>query len=401
VQLPESFEHRPLEQLLRESKYKGFRDTQISVQFRSFYMHGDEFNNDEQLAWALGGSAGFKTGYFADHFAFGATGYTSQKLLGPIDKDGTDLLQTGQRSYSVVGETYAEVLLTEGIRFSLGRRAYDTPYINTDDSRMTPATFQGYALQGEVGGANGAPALRFGGGYISKEKDRNSEEFVPMSTVAGAPAGVMDGVYAIGANYVFRDFSLGAIDYYSVDIINIAYTESRYAIPLDERIRLQFAAQYTNQHSTGANLFTGSVFNTEQYGLKAEIVLGSALLTTAYTGTGSGANMQSPWGAYPGYTSVQIENFYRAGEKATMYRAAYNFPQLRGLTAYGLYVHGLRPVNPTQYARDEYDLDAQWDAPSGPFKGLSLLARWGHVTQDSPGNPHDDELRLAVYYQFR
>jgi hypothetical protein len=47
-----------------------------------------KFNGTESEAWALGGSAGFKTGYFRDLFAIGATGYASQRLYGPEDKDG-------------------------------------------------------------------------------------------------------------------------------------------------------------------------------------------------------------------------------------------------------------------------------------------------------------------------
>ena len=400
VQLPESFEHRPLQELLRESKYQGLRDTTLSAQLRTFYLHRDNFNDTEALSWAYGGSAGFKTGYFADHLAIGATAYTSQKVLGPADKDGATLLQTGQIPYGAVGESYAEVLITQGVRAIAGRKTYETPYINSYDTRMTPNSFQGYALLGALGGDTG-PRLRFGGGYIDKIKLRNSPDFEPMSTAAGAPAGVVDGVYVGGANFLWGDFSIGGIYYHSNDIMNIQYTESKFAIPLDDRIRLQFAAQWASQRSTGNELLTGSAFSTDQYGLKGEIAVDGALLTVAYTSTGSGADMQNPWGAYPGYTSVQIENFYRAGEKAEMYRAAYNVPWVRGLSAYGLYVHGSQPVAKNQYPMDEYDLDLEWVAGNGPFKGLTLLVRWGHVAQDSTGNPHEDELRLVAYYQLR
>ena len=42
---------------------------------------------------------------------------------------------------------------------NLYRYAYDTPYLNRDDSRMSPKTFEGYTLQGSVGGQDGAPAF--------------------------------------------------------------------------------------------------------------------------------------------------------------------------------------------------------------------------------------------------
>jgi hypothetical protein len=173
------------------------------------------------------------------------------------------------------------------------RKGFDTPYINRNDTRMTPQTFSAVALQGTAGGA-GQPAWTFGAGYFDAEKARNSDEFESMARVAGAK--VDRGVFASGATYKNGPVTLGAIDYYSPDIINIAYTETKYAVALANRIGLRFGAQYTSQRSIGEDLLTGHPFSTDQYGLKGELVLGSALLTLAYTGTGSGANMQSPWG---------------------------------------------------------------------------------------------------------
>jgi hypothetical protein len=399
TQMDESFDRRPVLAILHESRLEGIRDTTINYELRSFYRHLNSFDDDESLAWTLGGSVGFKTGYFWHRLALGATEYTSQPIYAPYDKDGTQLLQPKQHPYTVLGELYGEFLLTDTVKASVGRRAYVTPYINTNDSRMTPATFQAYAIQGTLGGG-GDPVVRFGAGYVDKEKDRNSEEFVPMSNVAGAPAAVQRGVYAAGGNVSSGGLTIGAMDYYSIDIINIAYTEAKYTLPIANRMRLLFSAQYASQASTGNNLLTGHSFSTDQFGLKAELALGGMLLTAAYTGTGNGANMQNPWGAYPGYTSVEVENFYRAGEDAAMLRAAYNFSSIRGLSAYALYVNGSKPDNPKQYAQDEYDLNVQWIAGPGRLKGLTLLARYGHVSQDGGGNPHQDDLRLVVYYDL-
>ena len=217
------------------------------------------------------------------------------------------------------------------------------------------------------------------------------------------------GVYVAGANFKAGQFSIGAVEYFSSDIINITYSEIKYAVPLASRVSLRFGAQYTDQHSTGADLLTGKYFTTDQYGFKAEIGLGPALLTAARTLTavgttsksGSGTDMRNPWGAYPGYTAVQIENFYRAGENATMLRAAYNFPKLTGLSVYGLWVNGSTPNVAKQYAQREYDLNVQWNAQSVRLKGLTLLARYGHVSQGGPSDQHEDELRLVLYYQWR
>ena len=411
--LPESFDHRPVQALLHESRLVGLRDTTFSVQLRSMYENLQNFDTSTSLAWALGGSAGFKTGYFWDFVSLGVTSYTSQRLYAPQDESGTKLLRPEQRSYTVAGgELYGQFRLTDEIVAFVGRKGFDTPFINTQDSLMTPNTFQVYAVQGVLGGTDSSSTLRFGAGYVDKIKQRNSEDFVSMASAAGAPAGIDRGVYVAGGNYKVGQLSLGVVDYHCPDILNIAFTEVNYAIPLSSSLRLRLAAEYTGQHSTGGDLLTRSPFTADQYGLKAELVIGTALLTIARTLTAvgtltatangeSGTSLRNPWGGYPGYTSVQIENFYRAGEDATMLRAAYNFPKWTGLSAYGLWVHGSTPEVAGQYAQSEYDANLQWSAPPGSLKGLKLVARYGHVSQAGPRDQHQNDLRLILTYQWR
>ncbi len=409
TQLPDSFEHRPVAALLQESRLVGLRDTTINVQFRSFYLDRDNFEPPDSLAWALGGSAGFKTGYFGDFAALGSTVYTSQRLAGPLDEDGTTLLQPGQNPYTAIGELYGQFKLTDKILAVAGRKGLDTPFINEYDSRMTPNTFVTYAVQGVTASSDESRSLRFGVGYVDKIKPRNAQDFESMATAAGAPSGVDRGVYVAGANFKAGQLSLGAIEYHSEDIIDITYTELKYVVPLASRVTLRFGAQYTDQHSTGGDLLTGKMFHSDQSGYKAEVGYGPTLFTVARTLTavgtvsssGSGTDMISPWGSYPGYTHVQIENFYRAGEDATLLRAAYNFPRVTGLSVYALYVNGSTPNVANQYAQREYDLNMQWIAKNPTFKGLTLLARYGHVAQSGPKDEHENELRLVAYYQWR
>jgi hypothetical protein len=131
-------------------------------------------------------------------------------------------------------------------------------------------------------------------------------------------------------------------------------------------------------------------------GVKVELPVGPTLLTTAYTATSNGANLQSPWSGYPGYTRVMIQNFNRAGEKAFLLRAGYNFIQVQGLSAYALWVHGSQPKDPTQYARDEYDLDTQWSPPGGKLNGLMFRFRYAYITQTN--NTRLTDFRLMLYY---
>jgi hypothetical protein len=206
---------------------------------------------------------------------------------------------------------------------------------------------------------------------------------------------VAGGIYAVG------DLSVGAIEYYSPDIINIAYTEAKDAVALTDRLRLKLAAQYSNQRSVGDNLLTGHEFSTEQFGVKAELAFAGALLTTAYTSTGSGANIRSPWNGPVGYTNGLIGPFNRAGENAWTLRAAYNFQYVKDLSAYAWYIRGTRPDLPTQYAPNEYDLNLQWKVTSGRLQGLTLVGIYAHLSEAGPTDTHADQLRLILYYTPR
>ena len=142
--LDESFDFR---QFRLEKRRDAFRDTKFEFNFRTFYFDRHQFSGDISQALAIGGWAGLKTGYFLDHIAFGITGYGSQPLFAPEDRDGTLLLKPGQDGYIVLGEAYADIRIVEGLNINIGRKGYDTPYINRNDVRMTPNTFEAIVLQ--------------------------------------------------------------------------------------------------------------------------------------------------------------------------------------------------------------------------------------------------------------
>lgn len=397
---------RPLETLkdMLKDTSPFFRDTKLDVNLRTYYFYREKFDSSKSEAWALGGSISYKSGYLFDHFGVGAAFYTSNPLYAPDGRDGTLMLKPKQEEINVFGQLYGEIKLVEGVFIDLYRKEYNTPYLNKNDSRMIPNTFEGYTLVGKHGGKDGAPELRYGGGYITKIKPRDSDEFINMSEAAGVKQ-VDRGVALAGANYSTKEFSLGAIDYYSEDIINIFYAEGKYTLLLTERFGVLFAAQYTDQRSTGDDLLRGSSFDTHQVGLKGEASYGGALLSLAYTNTTQGDNMRSPWSSYPGYTSVQVQDFNRAGEEAFMVKGSYDFSRLglEGVTAYALWVHGWGAVDPVSkapvYNQDEYDLDLQW-RPKGGLKGLWFRFRYAHVDQRGGDDSSINDFRVIVNYDF-
>jgi hypothetical protein len=398
--LEESFGPKSHDDWVKESRRKALNDTKIAVQVRSYYLDRDKFDSGQSETWALGGSIGLKTGYFRDRFALGATGYTSQKLYGPEDKDGAGLLQSGQEGYVALGELYGEFLVNDETRLTIGRRAFDTPYINRNDSRMTPVTFEAVALQGLHGNADDGE-WRWGAGYFFRIKEKTADHFVSMSEDAGAPDGVDHGVVALGANWRRGDLSIGAIDYYSADIINIFYTEAKYGFPVGESAKLSFSLQYSDETSIGEELLKGTSFESHQWGGKADLAVGNASFSAGFTSAGGDANMQNPWSGYPGYTSVQVEDFNRDGEDAWMLRAAYKFPGIKGLSIYGLYVDGSDPDAAGEYAKNEWDFNLQWDAPDGAFKGLMARLRYAEVENDAPDTRTLKDLRVMIYWTPR
>jgi hypothetical protein len=382
-----------------------FRDTKLNLNLRTYYFYRDNYTGTtppKNEAWTLGGALSYQSGWFLDRFSVGSVLYTSQKLDGPTNDDGTLLLKPGQESYTVVGQLYGRVKLFEDNFVNLYRYEYNTPYINKNDNRMTPNTFEGYTFNGAYGGKDGALGFRYGGGYITKIKERNADEFKSMSQDAGAE--VKRGVVVGGGNVSYKGLNFGAINYYSEDIINIFYTESAYKIHLTDRLGLLFSAQLTDQRSVGNDLLTGFDFNTNQIGVKSDLSYGGAVLTLGYTHTSRGADMQSPWSGYPGYTSVQVKDFNRAGENAFMVKGSYDFSRLglEGVTAYALFVHGWDRVDPATKNHvtneNEFDTDLQWRPQWKFLKGLWFRARYANVYQNEDTHNTIKDFRIIVNY---
>lgn len=383
-----------------------FRDTKLDANVRTYYFYRDKFDDTKSEALAIGASLVYKSGYLWDHFALGAAGYTSLPLYAPEKRDGTKLLMEGQEGFAVLGQLYGEIKLVDNMFIDLYRKEYNTPYINKDDTRMVPNTFEAYTFTGKVGGQEGSPEARFGAGYFTKMKPKDFQDFHSMSRQLGVEED--RGVSTGGINVKWKGLSLGAIDYYSQDIINIFYTEGKYTFPSFSGLGFSLSAQYANQGSNGDNLVTGSPFSTHQTGVKGEVSFRRALLTLAYTNTAKGDNMRNPWGGYPGYTSVQVQDFNRASEEAFMVKLAYDFTSLglKDFTAYALMVNGWGAINPSTrgpvYNQTEYDFDVQWRPKFDSLKGLWFRARYARVEQrgTTAGNTSINDLRFILNYDF-
>src|SRR5947199_9405579 len=98
-----------------------------------------------------------------------------------------------------------------------------------------------------------------------------------------AGADVERGVWSAGALYENGKSSIGAIEYYCDDIINIAYAESKLEVPLADDWKLKFYGQCVDQGSVGNNDLQGHRFSGHQLRRKMDLPVKKAAVTASVT----------------------------------------------------------------------------------------------------------------------
>lgn len=385
------------------------RDSKAAINFRSYYR--DEVTNAPsgsrwREAWAAGGSVSFVTGRLFDLISGGFVLYTSFPVYAPYEHDGTGLLKPGQQQYGSLGQLYGKVHLHQDHEIIAGRYLYDTPFMGPHDNRMSPKTFYGYVLHGAFGDeASGGPHFRYGGGYIAAMKERNSTEFISMARSAGAAEDRGTGVF--GGMFSWGPVRIGAIEYYTQDVINIAYAEGKYAAVLGDDFSSALSLQFADQRSTGANLLNGGTpFWTNQFGSQLQLGWKSAILTAGYSVVNPSFGMQTPWSANPFYTVAQIQSFNRAGETTVMVGLSYVLKDLglQGVAASVFYFNGWTSaaVAGSPLTEHEWDFNLEWRPNWKPLPGLWFRARYGFsATNQNNIRTTVDEVRLILNYSLK
>jgi hypothetical protein len=374
------------------------RDTDLRAHFRSFYFNREKPDDSNNEAWTFGGWISYQSGLLFDTFSMGATLYGSASLYAPEDKDGTLLLKPGQEGYYVPGEAWGALRYEDYAVLKGYRQLVEQTYINPQDNRMTPHTFEGVTLGGKVG------FVQYFGGFLWDIKPRNSDEFISMSEQAGA-TGSDDGVGLAGVRLTpVKDLRIDVSNQYGVNTFNTIYGEVDYLRPLNENWKLRLGAQITDQRAVGDALLTSAkerYWSTQQGGARVQAIYRELTLTGAFSITGSGNTIQSPWGTFPGYISLMDQDFNRASEKVVLFGLAYDFSKVvtPGLSAFTNLAWGWDAINPKSRAdapnQAEYDLTVDyrppWLRPSF-LKGLWFRVRSALL---------DQEDAKTLGYQFR
>ena len=373
-------------------------DFEPVIRLRTFYKNTDTLSGAQQQAWVIGGFAGLRSPWFGNFFQFGVVGYTSLKLYGPAGEGGTLLLQSDQSSITVLGEAFGAIRIADQTLTGY-RQLIDRPFINAQDTRQLPNTFEAYTLTGASG------ALSYTGGYMTKMKTRASESFVWASQVAGGK-GPHEGVIYAGATYAFAGTGFLKVDnVYSTDVFNTFYIEGRYPIAINDKTKLTLGAQYYPQESVGDNQIGN--YSTWGYGLTANVAYGPVAGQVYYTQTGTGFTTQSPYGDHPSYLNLQQIVFNTAGEKAWAIRGTVDFATIGapGLTATAIYASGTDRVNSKTGAalpnHNETDVRADYAFAKGTtLEGLVATIRYSWLRQTGALQTQTD-LRAILNYLVR
>jgi len=399
------------------------RDTELRLHLRTFYFNQRSSGDAVSEAWAGGGSLAYASGWLLDTFQMGATVFTSIPLYAPADRDGTELLLPHQKGFIVPGVAYGALRYKEYALLTGYRQLVDQTYVNQDELRsMTPNTFEGVTLKGHAGWVD------YLVGYLTRMKQRNANDFISMAEAAGVN-GNSGGLVLAGLSLTpaslspegrgqgegrgegegwWHGFKLTLSNQFGNDVFNTAYGQVDYAHALTPELGLTLSGQYTDQRAVGDALLGGSKFTdwvTSVGGARVQLQYRELTLSSAFSVTGKGNDIQTPYGNYPGYFSLLVQNFDRAGEVAWQVGLAYDFSRVRpGLSAEFILAQGTSAVSPrTRKAEPderEYDLSIEYRAPkTSALRGLGFRAAGGLVDLQGSSKP-DYQIRLILNYEI-
>jgi hypothetical protein len=383
-----------------------FRDSLMQFVARTYYLGRDNFDGSKSQAWAAGGWIAFRSGLIGDLFGVHAAYYTSQKLFGPLDEDGTKLLAPGQNSLGMLGQIYGRVqIVDQEIRG--GRQLVDTPLINPQDNRMVPNTFEGATL---VSLPDKDRNYDYALGYLWTVKQRDSNDFISMSNALASGDVENRGTPFFMVKYrPVPGLSTAFMDYYVQDFVNTGFVQAEYDFRQPKEVpNWIIGANVIDQRSVGSDLLTGSSFQTYQASAKVQMSYVGWTLFAAGSVTGDGSKIFSPYGTKPNYTDMQQASFDNAREKAIGGSVAYDFGYafskagLSGLSAGAWYTHGWDAIDPGTNLgianRNELDLWIQYRPTQGPLKGFRVKTQYSNVWQQNNVRDTQPEFRFIVDY---
>jgi hypothetical protein len=351
-------------------------DTELTLNFRTFYFPRRLTDGRDAYAWAAGGKLAFRSGWWKERLQIGAGLYTSFPLVADDPEALTGLLREDERGFAVLGEAFLRARWRD-VEATLYRHELDLPYVNRNDSRMAPNSFQGVTAKGIARGVPWLNRVDWVAGYLSDMRPRNEDRFVSMSERAGA-VGTNEGMLLAGVQFQpLKNLSLGGYDYWVTNTFNTGYLAADYLWKLNADWGMRFQGQFTHQASVGDELI-GSFQTWVAAGRIAASFRGFTGWM-AVSETHDDERIRSPYGSYAGYISLMQSDFNRAGERAWslgLSAAPKAIPGWSGFFQYARGDGGFDPLTLVDGADEqELDLTVDYEIKEGRWRGFWLRLR--------------------------
>jgi hypothetical protein len=377
-----------------ESLLQSLTQGKLQINLRNFLMDRDYNQGADQSAWAIGASIAYATKPWYG-LSLGGSFSTSQPFFyAPTNRSGTSLLDGSQNGFSVLDQAYLKAQYG-GFSGVIGRQLIDTPFLNPNDARMIPVTYEALSLGYTMGGLSLSLA------QVQGIKGWNDTTFQSMSQAAGLK-GDDEGVTMGGAVYKWGSYTVQLWDYYCHEFMNALYAQADAQWKINKDWSVSASAQAMRQQDVGEA--RGGRFYAFQAGVLGAISWRQTTLTLAYTDVASDHDMVNPWAGWPGYTSIMELDNDLAGQRTWLFTLSADLAQygLPGFQASFTHTRATVPsgenfVTPDQL---ESDVDLRYYF-QGTLKPLWIRLRAAYVDQDvAIGGDTYTDFRLILNYDF-
>ena len=282
-----------------------FTHGRLKGEFRNYGFERDYDQRNDRKDIASGGMLYYRTAPL-NGISAGFAFYTGQEMgVNDSDDDVYGLLAEdadgNHESFSVLGEAFIRADFWD-TTLKLGRQELETPFVNTDDNRLTPQSTEAYTLVNQS-----IPDFKIIASYVAKMRGKSETKFVSMSEYAGIASEdepvIFGGLVYEGA----ENLSLAVWDFYAKEFFNEIYLRADGSWPLNEKWSLFGSAQYLNQQDVGDKI--GGSLDTYTYGVEAGIEGYGFAFSLAYADVGD-QEVLIPWG-HDMIVSIQINDCVR------------------------------------------------------------------------------------------
>ncbi|MDP1785212.1 MAG: OprD family outer membrane porin [Sulfuricurvum sp.] len=255
---------------------------------------------------SLGGWLKYKTAAWND-VTFGVAAYMSQKIAfvsGEGEGLTSDFFDANGNSFVYIGEAYVDYSVSN-FRLCVGRQLIETPFVNGDDVRMLPNTFEA-----AVGTYNAINKTTITAGYLYRwagfDAPQGHHEHINQFNQFGVNHD-SNGVIMLGVvNESIENLTLQGWIYRTDKVTDIVYTDARYRVNFDKAKSMEFLAQYARFDENANSLGDKTGMDGNVYGVGINLNLGICRAGIAYNRVLNGeGKVTDGLGGGPYYTSME------------------------------------------------------------------------------------------------